>query len=183
MNWYKKATEFDDISQLYELQKQYLEKERELLSKYNEMFDKEILKQYNQYRLERQRIDSMIDQKEQKNKLNKINQNKDRQIYLEKNDIRGEGASYSILVNGTLIGHITGRYVGYGQNKSFSIENTQIDEFIRGTGVYQEAIIQLAKQYGNGLIIQKYQASPLLQKSVRKLDIATEDEDNIYIKV
>ena len=73
------------------------------------------------------------------------------------------------------------RTTGIERGTFFDVSNTSLIPEHRGRGVYQEAIQRVANQYDHGVVVQKYQASPRLQASLRKMPNAIENADSIRI--
>jgi len=101
-------------------------------------------------------------------------------------------AIYGIYDGRKRIGHIAGfEYVG--DSKKFkeqvgidninliAIWNTELDELYRGQGRYQDALRQIISDYENGIVVEKFQASTALQKSLRKMENVKETEDFFHI--
>jgi hypothetical protein len=71
--------------------------------------------------------------------------------------------------------------VGIDNHDLLSVWNTELKEEYRGQGRYQEALRQIASEYGNGVVVEKFQASSALQSSLRKMPEAKETTHYFHI--
>lgn len=84
----------------------------------------------------------------------------------------GDGVAFKIMVDGDFVGHISGfsndllgKY-----DKIFHVYKTELsDDTLRGTGLYQKALQQVADTWENGAYVFKWEASPALQKAITKM--------------
>jgi hypothetical protein len=103
--------------------------------------------------------------------------------HLGKKRKKQDGVGFTILSGKKRVGHISGfersAYrksdeaiaLGIDDREYFDLAVTEMsEEEMKGTGLYQKMIIEVANQYPNGLITAKFQASTLLQKALRKID-------------
>jgi len=95
------------------------------------------------------------------------------------------------------VGHISGAAVSPSANNErakdlnipkgetfLEVWGTRVNGSQKGTGTFQKSIQELAssKEYPAGVVVPKYQASPALQKALRKIPGVVETKDNFHVK-
>lgn len=99
---------------------------------------------------------------------------------------------YSIIECRTKIGRIAGYEdelgsrvradLGIPRNGAMlNIRKVFLKEKYRGQGKIQEALEEIASQYEQGIVLEKFQASPMLQKAFRKVPGVVETNQNFWI--
>lgn len=108
----------------------------------------------------------------------------DGEMVISKGRKAGDGIGYTVLHEGEDVGRISG-FDETGVGKGFHIFKTGIrDEaaHLRGTGLYQRAVQQVADQYENGAYVNEWEASPALRKALAKMPTYEKVGDRLRIR-